>query len=209
MDTIKTVKENRFRCHSCEEKSKGTVQEKEFRKSSRIVRNAEVMQKTLRSMSVNQNSSINDEVDFLGFSDSEVNNLTGIQSSYNTATENQARNSVKRTRSRSPLSPRIKRARTQSPPRQRRSSLSENANSIDNDTNNTNIFTWSTNEVFDYFKLKFPRQAHVFEAEEIDGPSLYLLERDDVVKGFKIKIGPAVKIYDHIFKLKLKNNINN
>lgn len=65
---------------------------------------------------------------------------------------------------------------------------------------------WTTKEVYDFFKDKFPRHAHVFEDEEIDGAALYRLQRDDVVKRFKIKLGPALKIYDFILKLQDKNN---
>lgn len=191
VDRIETVKENRFICLSCEEKEKpkNTDQEKEIRKSAKNTRkNPVVLSKPSRSKSVSQMYSINDtiseELDFLGFNRSDISN----------STETAPRNSMKRRHSQS----------EQDPPKMERGPLDDNANCIDNDTSIPNVFEWSTNEVYEYFKSKFPMQAHVFEYEEIDGVSLYLLERDDVIRRFKIKLGPAIKIYRHILELKKK-----
>lgn len=63
------------------------------------------------------------------------------------------------------------------------------------------VAEWSTKEVYDFFKEKFPRHAHVFEDEEIDGHVLCRLTRNDVVKMFKLKLGPAIKIFEYIDKL--------
>ncbi|XP_037042804.1 uncharacterized protein LOC119079092 [Bradysia coprophila] len=76
----------------------------------------------------------------------------------------------------------------------------------DDDVSSIDASDWSIEQVFKYFKNIFPRHAHVFKDHEIDGPSLYLLKRGDIVKGFDIKIGPALKIYGHILKLQTKNN---
>lgn len=89
-------------------------------------------------------------------------------------------------------------APTQSLPR---NSRSDNRSSIDDDASIVDARAWSTDQVFKYFKSKFPRQAHVFKEHEIDGSSLYLLKRGDVVKGFNIKLGPALKIHRHICEL--------
>ena len=65
---------------------------------------------------------------------------------------------------------------------------------------------WSAQDVTDYFvKVGFPDQAPVFLQEEIDGKSLLLLKRSDVVEGLSLKLGPAVKIYDQIAKLQNAN----
>lgn len=63
---------------------------------------------------------------------------------------------------------------------------------------------WSVDEVYEYFRKFYPRHAHVFEDEEIDGTSLYDLERQDVMQRFKIKMGPCLKLWQHITKIQNK-----
>ncbi|KAJ6626768.1 Sterile alpha motif domain-containing protein 13 [Pseudolycoriella hygida] len=86
-----------------------------------------------------------------------------------------------------------------------RSSI-DNRNTINDDSPIVDASEWSTEQVFKYFQKLFPKQAHVFRDHDIDGPSLYLLKRSDIVKGFNINIGPAVKIYSHVLKLQTKCN---
>lgn len=80
---------------------------------------------------------------------------------------------------------------------------SRDSSSIDDDTSIPNATKWSSDQVYKYFKNKFPRHAHVFKDHEIDGPSLYLLKRGDIIKGFNLKIGPALKIYGHVQEIQL------
>ena len=62
--------------------------------------------------------------------------------------------------------------------------------------------SWTPEEVSDYFKMVgFPNHAHVFVDQEIDGKSLLLLKRADVIERLSLKLGPAVKIYEHVTKL--------
>lgn len=49
--------------------------------------------------------------------------------------------------------------------------------------------------------IGFPEQSHLFKEQEIDGSSLLLMRRSDVLKGFEMKLGPALKIYSHIVRL--------
>ncbi len=95
--------------------------------------------------------------------------------------------------------------RAQSHPAQR-SSMSSNPSSVDDDVSRIDASNWSADQVFKYFKNIFPRHAHVFRDHEIDGPTLYLLKRGDIIRGFDIKIGPALQIYSHIVKLQAKSN---
>lgn len=61
---------------------------------------------------------------------------------------------------------------------------------------------WTTDDVESYVKeIGFPDQAHLFKEQLIDGRSLLLLRRVDVVKGLSMKLGPALKIYAHINQL--------
>jgi SAM domain (Sterile alpha motif) len=43
-----------------------------------------------------------------------------------------------------------------------------------------------------------------FFLQEIDGPSLLLMKRNDVVRNMGLKLGPAVKMYTHIRRLQTR-----
>lgn len=85
------------------------------------------------------------------------------------------------------------------------SSASGDRRPIASESTELDASQWTTKEVYDFFKVKFPRQAHVFEDEEIDGYALYRLEREDVVQRLKLKLGPALKIYEYVVELQNKS----
>lgn len=61
---------------------------------------------------------------------------------------------------------------------------------------------WSIDDVVQYFRnAGFCNQADVFREQEIDGKSLLLLKRTDVLNGLSLKMGPALKIYTHVERL--------
>lgn len=61
---------------------------------------------------------------------------------------------------------------------------------------------WSISDVVSFFHEKgFNEQAEAFKSQEIDGQSLLLLKRSDVLQGLSLKLGPALKIYNHVMKL--------
>ncbi|XP_041914204.1 sterile alpha motif domain-containing protein 13-like isoform X1 [Alosa sapidissima] len=61
---------------------------------------------------------------------------------------------------------------------------------------------WAVTDVVDYFKAAgFEEQADAFKDQEIDGKSLLLMTRNDVLTGLSIKLGPALKIYEYHVKL--------
>lgn len=63
---------------------------------------------------------------------------------------------------------------------------------------------WSVNDVAEFFTCAgFPEQAEVFREQEIDGRSLLLLKRSDIITGMSLKLGPALKIHRHVQKLQL------
>ncbi|XP_055682183.1 polyhomeotic-like protein 2 [Lutzomyia longipalpis] len=66
--------------------------------------------------------------------------------------------------------------------------------------------TWTANEVYSYFSRHFPNEANVFREQEIDGTSLVLMKRDDVVSGLKLKLGPAIRIYRHVLMLQKRSS---
>ncbi|XP_063175017.1 sterile alpha motif domain-containing protein 1-like, partial [Chroicocephalus ridibundus] len=60
---------------------------------------------------------------------------------------------------------------------------------------------WSVRDVVDYFtEGRFPEQATAFQEQEIDGKSLLLMQRSDVLTGLSIRLGPALKIYEYHVK---------
>ncbi|KAK3612621.1 hypothetical protein CHS0354_042131 [Potamilus streckersoni] len=61
---------------------------------------------------------------------------------------------------------------------------------------------WTVADVANFFKeLGFEEQAQAFKDQEIDGKSLLLMKRLDVLTGLSIRLGPALKIYQHVMKL--------
>lgn len=63
---------------------------------------------------------------------------------------------------------------------------------------------WSVDDVAQFFtSAGFPEQAELFRDQEIDGRSLLLLKRSDIITGMSLKLGPALKIHRHIQKLQL------
>ncbi|KAM4722080.1 sterile alpha motif domain-containing protein 13 [Rhinophrynus dorsalis] len=60
---------------------------------------------------------------------------------------------------------------------------------------------WAVDDVVNYFKAAgFEEQASAFKDQEIDGKSLLLMTRNDVLTGLALKLGPALKIYEYHVK---------
>ncbi|XP_068095242.1 sterile alpha motif domain-containing protein 13 [Hyperolius riggenbachi] len=60
---------------------------------------------------------------------------------------------------------------------------------------------WAVDDVVNYFKANgFEEQANAFKDQEIDGKSLLLMTRNDVLTGLSLKLGPALKIYEYHVK---------
>ncbi|XP_040843292.1 sterile alpha motif domain-containing protein 13 isoform X3 [Ochotona curzoniae] len=70
---------------------------------------------------------------------------------------------------------------------------------------------WAVMDVVNYFRTAgFEEQASVFQEQEIDGKSLLLMTRNDVLTGLQLKLGPALKIYEyHVKPLQTKHLKNN
>jgi len=62
---------------------------------------------------------------------------------------------------------------------------------------------WTVEEVVEYFeKAGFPKEdAQRFKDHQIDGLSLMLLKRYDILTGLAFKLGPALKIHAHVSQL--------
>ena len=47
----------------------------------------------------------------------------------------------------------------------------------------------------------------LFCSQEIDGSSLLLLRRQDVIGGLGLKLGPALKVFNQVRKLQTRRNL--
>jgi hypothetical protein len=57
-----------------------------------------------------------------------------------------------------------------------------------------------------YFNDKgLPEAGALFREQEVDGLSLLLMKRSDVIFGLRLRLGPALKVYKLI--LQLQNNV--
>ncbi|XP_059191746.1 sterile alpha motif domain-containing protein 1 isoform X2 [Centropristis striata] len=66
---------------------------------------------------------------------------------------------------------------------------------------------WTVSDVVSYFTAAgFPEQATAFRTQEIDGKSLLLMQRNDVLTGLSIRLGPALKIYERHVKVLQKTH---
>ncbi|KAM7418851.1 hypothetical protein PAMA_016125 [Pampus argenteus] len=66
---------------------------------------------------------------------------------------------------------------------------------------------WTVSDVVHYFTAAgFPEQAAAFRTQEIDGKSLLLMQRNDVLTGLSIRLGPALKIYERHIKVLQKTH---
>ncbi|XP_029359847.1 atherin isoform X2 [Echeneis naucrates] len=68
---------------------------------------------------------------------------------------------------------------------------------------------WTVSDVVSYFTAAgFPEQAAAFRTQEIDGKSLLLMQRNDVLTGLSIRLGPALKIYERHVKVLQKTHFD-
>lgn len=85
------------------------------------------------------------------------------------------------------------------------------ANTIDSDDKHSNsgcqslrsLDAWTPQDVADYFTSRgFDSEAEIFIDQSVDGISLMLMQRADFTNGLKLKLGPALKIYEQVCRLK-------
>lgn len=69
--------------------------------------------------------------------------------------------------------------------------------------NNSNIFKWSVDEVYQFIRNLTSKESYAdeFKKQEIDGHSLTLLSQDNIIKDLNIALGQALVIIDKINKL--------
>lgn len=60
---------------------------------------------------------------------------------------------------------------------------------------------WSCDDVCRYFSRHCQDWGDLFQEQEIDGPSLLLMQKGDVLSRFGLKLGPAMELYQRIVAL--------
>lgn len=66
---------------------------------------------------------------------------------------------------------------------------------------------WDFQQVHDYFSKYFPKDVvDVFRDQEIDGSTLLLFKRTDVLRRLNLKLGPALRVYAHVLRLQTRSN---
>lgn len=66
---------------------------------------------------------------------------------------------------------------------------------------------WDYQEVYNYFTKYFPKEVvDVFRDQEIDGSTLLLFKRADVLRRLNLKLGPALRVFAHVLRLQTRNN---
>lgn len=63
------------------------------------------------------------------------------------------------------------------------------------------VRAWSVEQVVKFVQRFYPRESAVFEAQEIDGAALMVLNRQDIIDRFGLKLGPALRIFELVLLL--------
>lgn len=64
---------------------------------------------------------------------------------------------------------------------------------------------WTAEDVYHHFADRFPKEAVTLQEQEIDGVSLLLMRRSDVVQGLGFKLGPGLRIWKQIMMLQTRD----
>uniref|UniRef100_A0A182Q040 SAM domain-containing protein n=1 Tax=Anopheles farauti TaxID=69004 RepID=A0A182Q040_9DIPT len=78
---------------------------------------------------------------------------------------------------------------------------SEQSDGESDDASAKEIRYWSCDDVCRYFGRHCKAWGKLFHEQEIDGPSLLLMRRGDVLTRFGLKLGPAMELYQRIVAL--------
>ncbi|XP_017009280.2 neurofilament heavy polypeptide isoform X1 [Drosophila takahashii] len=68
------------------------------------------------------------------------------------------------------------------------------------------VSTWSVEQVVGFVAKHYPKEANVFRYQDIDGASLLLLTRQDVMNGFGLKLGPALRVFELVMSLQSRSD---
>ncbi|KAH8280672.1 hypothetical protein KR018_002221 [Drosophila ironensis] len=63
------------------------------------------------------------------------------------------------------------------------------------------VKSWTVDQVVDFVAKEYPIEASAFRRQEIDGASLLLLSRTDLLRGFGLRLGRALRVYELVMAL--------
>ncbi|XP_017103647.2 uncharacterized protein Lint-O [Drosophila bipectinata] len=69
------------------------------------------------------------------------------------------------------------------------------------DMRNIPVSAWTVDQVVSYVGRHYPQEADAFRCQDIDGASLLLLNRADVLHGFGLKLGRALRVFELVLTL--------
>ena len=90
-------------------------------------------------------------------------------------------------------------------------SLPENWEDYEPDPNIPDVSGWDCAKIREYFEDNGfpPNVCQTLIDQEIDGGSLLLLHRNDVLTSLGLKLGPAMKVFNHVKKLQTRRHFPN
>lgn len=68
------------------------------------------------------------------------------------------------------------------------------------------VSSWSVEQVVGFVGKHYPKEANVFRYQDIDGASLLLLTRQDVMNRFGLKLGPALRVFELVLSLQSQSD---
>ncbi|KAH8332145.1 hypothetical protein KR074_002008 [Drosophila pseudoananassae] len=71
---------------------------------------------------------------------------------------------------------------------------------------NNPVSTWTVDQVVSFVGRHYPQEANAFRFQDIDGASLLLLTRNDVINGFGLKLGQALRVFQLVMSLQNGND---
>ncbi|KAH8240443.1 hypothetical protein KR038_002605 [Drosophila bunnanda] len=86
------------------------------------------------------------------------------------------------------------------------STPAEITDSVTENIKSNPVSKWTVDQVVCFVRKRYPVEAHVFRDQDIDGASLLLLTRHDVMTRFGLKVGPALHIYELVLSLQSQSN---
>ncbi|BFG00720.1 histone-lysine N-methyltransferase 2D-like [Drosophila madeirensis] len=68
------------------------------------------------------------------------------------------------------------------------------------------VSSWTTEQVTAYVSHFYPEEAQALNRQDMDGEALMMLTREDMINGFGFKFGQALRVFQVILGLQMRNN---
>ncbi|XP_034135769.1 histone-lysine N-methyltransferase 2D isoform X1 [Drosophila guanche] len=74
-------------------------------------------------------------------------------------------------------------------------------------TSSNPVSNWTTEQVTAYVSRFYPEEAQELNRQDMDGEALLMLTREDMIRCFGFKLGQALRVFQVILGLQMRNNI--